>query len=413
MGHRRRGGTLAMVVQRIGKFAALALAGLLAACAIDDSGPVRSVWRPADGKPAYLNVVYLTDREPDLAAPGGFGVHWADKASCGTAETVIPAATLPAEKPQYGYIAKTRPRACATGTDLLGGVVADIEAQAKARKCNSVFLFVHGFHTGFDGAVLRAAQVGHDAQTGCVLAAFSWSSEVKLDRYTPDMEHGDYSQPFLAELLRELAASKLRVTILAHSTGDRLVLGVLSGFAHSRFPVRGGFIDELVLAAADVGNEKANDDFSHLLADATPYARRTTIYASKLDGILLVSKYEHGGVPRVGHDPEADLIYRADDKAHIVDVIDASQAPADLFDHSYFAMSYEAVADMTLALDGVPTAERLTAGDGWQPTLVCENAKGSPCGSDPRYALAVGKDRHPRLISRILLKLIPLMPLVP
>jgi hypothetical protein len=76
-------------------------------------------------------------------------------------------------------------------------------------------------------------------------------------------------------------------------------------------------------------------------------------------------------------------------------------------------MSYEAVADMTLALDGVPTAERLTAEDGWQPTLVCENAKGTPCGSDPRYALAVGKDRHPRLISRILLKLIPLMPLVP
>ena len=70
-------------------------------------------------------------------------------------------------------------------------------------------------------------------------------------------------------------------------------------------------------------------------------------------------------------------------------------------------MSYEAVADMTLALDGVPTAERLTAEDGWQPTLVCENAKGTPCGSDPRYALAVGKDRYPRLISRILLKLIP------
>ena len=404
---------MAKLRQGIGGFAVLALAGLLSACSIDDSGPVRSVWRPVNGKPSYVSVVYLTDRQPDPTAPGGFGKSWADAASCGTAEAVIPAAALPGEKPQYGYIAKTWPRACSTEKGLLAGLVADIEAQAKARNCNSVFLFIHGFHTGFDGAVLRAAQVGHDAQTGCVIAAFGWSSEVKLDRYLPDMEHSEYSLPFLSELLRELAESNLRVTILAHSTGDRMVLSVLSGFAHSRFPVRNGFIDELVLAAADVGNEKSNDDFSHLLADATPYVRRTTIYASKMDGILLVSKYAHGGVPRVGHDPQADLAYRADDRTHIVDVIDASDAPADILDHSYFAMSQEAVADMSLALAGVPTADRLTAEGGRAPTLVCKNVKDGPCGTDSRTALAVGKDRHPRLISRILLKLIPLMQLVP
>jgi esterase/lipase superfamily enzyme len=393
--------------------AVLALAGLLAACAMDDSGPVRSVWRPANGKPSTLGVVYLTDRQPDATAPGGFGKAWADKASCGVAEAIVPAAALPGEEPQYGYIAKTWPRACATDKGLLAGTVADIEAQAKARHCNSVFLFVHGFHTGFDGAVLRAAQVGHDTQTSCAIATFGWSSEVKLDRYLPDMEHSEYSFPFLSELLRALADSNLHVTILAHSTGARLVLGVLSGFAHSRFPVRNGFIDELVLVAADVGNEKTNDDFSHLLADAAPYARRTTIYASKMDGILLVSKYAHGGVPRAGHDPEADLAYRADDKMHVVDVIDASGARADLLDHSYFAMSTEAVADMSLALAGVPTADRLTAQGGWKPTLVCGNVENSPCDKDSRFALAVGEDRHPRLVSRILLKLIPLMQIVP
>jgi len=79
------GGALAKLRQWIGNFAALALAGLLAACAIDDSGPVRSVWRPANGKPSYINVVYLTDREPDPSAAAGFGQHWADEASCGVA----------------------------------------------------------------------------------------------------------------------------------------------------------------------------------------------------------------------------------------------------------------------------------------------------------------------------------------
>ncbi|MDE2500931.1 MAG: alpha/beta hydrolase [Alphaproteobacteria bacterium] len=393
-------------MQRIVPLAALAV--LLAGCAIDDSGPVRSVWRPADAKPAYINVVYVTDREPDATAPGGFGIKWADKASCGVAEAVVPPAMLPGQKPQYGYVAKTWPHDCATADGSLAGAVDEIKAQAKARHCDSVFLFIHGFHTGFDGAVLRAGQVGHDAQTGCAIATFSWSSEVRLDRYIPDLEHSEYSLPFLSELLRELAESNLRVTILAHSTGDRLMLAALSGFSHSRFPVRQGFIDQLVLAAADVGNEKGNDDFAHLLADATPYVKRTTIYASKMDGILLVSQYAHGGVPRVGQTPKADLAYQGDDKTHVVDVIDASHAPADLLDHSYFAMSYEAVADMTLALDGVPTAQRLKAQDGWKPTLVCE--KGAPCGGDARYALAT--DRQPRLISRVLLKLIPLMSIV-
>jgi esterase/lipase superfamily enzyme len=403
---------LAKLGQRIGSFAALALAGLLAACAIDDSGPVRSVWRPANGKPSYLSVVYLTDRQPDPKAAGGFGQHWADEPSCGMAETVIPAAMLPGEKPQYGYVAKTWRRACATNKGSLGGVVADIEAQAKARNCDSVFLFIHGFHTGFDGGVLRAAQISHDAQTGCAVASFGWSSEVELGRYAADLEHSQYSEPLLSEFLRELAESELHVKILAHSMGNRLVLATLSGFARGRGVVKPGFIDELVMAAADVGIEKGNDDFAHLLHDATPYVKRTTIYASSGDAVLAISNGAHGGVPRLGREPEADLVYRADDKTHIVDVIDASEVPADLLDHSYFAMSYEAVADMSLALAGVPTADRLTAQGGWKPTLVCGNVENGPCGKDSRYALAVGKDRHPRLVSRILVKLVPLIPFI-
>ncbi|HEY0281682.1 MAG TPA: alpha/beta hydrolase [Rhizomicrobium sp.] len=403
---------MARLRQKIGNFAVLALASLLAACAIDDSGPVRSVWRPADGKPSTINVVYLTDRQPDATAAAGFGQRWANEASCGVAETVIPPAMLPGEKPQYGYVAKTEPHACAKDKASLGGAVAAIEAQAKARNCNSVFLFVHGFHTGFDGAVLRAAQVSHDAQTGCAVASFSWSSEVKLNRYANDLEHSQYSEPLLAEFLRELAESGLQVKILAHSMGNRLVLATLSGFARGREPVKAGFIGELVLAAADIGIEKDNDDFSHLLRDAAPYVKRTTIYASAGDAVLVISRDAHGGVPRLGREPEASLAYRADDKTHIVDVIDASGAPADILDHSYFAMSYEAVADMTLALAGVPAADRLTAQGGWKPTLVCGNAKDLPCGKDSRHALAVGKGRHPRLVSRILVRLVPLIPFI-
>ena len=136
-------------------------------------------------KDAYINVVYLTDREVDAKAAGGFGTNWADAASCGTAEARIPPARLPGEEKRWGYVVKTWPHACAAKGSPLGGVMAEIEAQAKARHCDSVFLYIHGFHTGFDGAVLRAAQMSHDAQTGCAVATFSWSSEVELGRYVP------------------------------------------------------------------------------------------------------------------------------------------------------------------------------------------------------------------------------------
>jgi esterase/lipase superfamily enzyme len=386
---------------RISRLAGLALAVALGGCAVDDSGPVRSVWRPADGKSAWVNVVYVTDREPDTAFPGGYATRWAGTPSCGTAHTIIPPAMLPGEKPQYGYVEKASPVACANGKTALAGAIALIQEQAKARHCRSVFLFVHGFHTGFDGAVLRAAQVAGDARTGCAVAAFSWSAEIDVDRYVSDLEHSDYSQPLLAEFLRELAEADLRVTVLAHSLGSRLVLMTLSGLNQSREPPRTGFIDELVLAAADVGTDPKNNDFMKLMRGAAPFAKRTTIYASSLDSVLEISRREHGGVPRLGNEP--DLAFRPDDKDHVVDVIDATEAPADRLDHSYYAMSSEAVADMTAALNGVPLDDRL---NGKEPTLAC----GKNCA--PNYRLKVEEGRSPRFITRFIMHALPAIPLV-
>ena len=386
----------------------LALGTLLGACSIDDSGPVRSVWRPPDGKSTYVNVVYVTDREPDAKAAAGFGQHWADNASCGMALAIIPPALLAGEEPRWGYVERTTPETCASTKGSLAGAVGLIEVQAQARHCNSVFLFVHGFHTGFDGAVIRAGQIAHDAQSGCAIATFSWSSEVELGRYAADIEHSQYAEPLLAEFLRELAEFGLHVKIVTHSMGSRLVMATLSAFARGREAVKPGFIDELVLTAADIGVEPHNDDFAHLLHDAAPYVLRTTIYASAGDSVLAISKGAHGGVPRLGGEPQADLRYRADDKTHIVDVIDASGPPADILDHSYFGMSHEAISDMSLVLADVPTAQRLTGVDGWKPTLACAEA----CGKDGPYALAPVPGRHPRLVSRILVKMVPLIPFV-
>jgi hypothetical protein len=90
-------------------WAVLLLAATLSGCAIDDSGPVRSVWRPQSAKSTVSQVVYVTDREADSSFPGGYATRWAGKPSCGTAETIVPPAVAPGEAPQYGYVAKSRP----------------------------------------------------------------------------------------------------------------------------------------------------------------------------------------------------------------------------------------------------------------------------------------------------------------
>ncbi len=392
-------------------WAVLLLAATVTGCAIDDSGPVRSVWRPEPAKPTYSAVVYVTDREADASFPGGYATRWAGTPSCGTAEAVVPPAMAPGEAPQYGYVAKSHPVACSTagkaklaGAPNLSGAIGLIEAEAKAKHCRSVFLFVHGFHTGFDGAVLRAAQVAHDAQTGCVVAAFSWSAEINVDRYVSDLEHSDYAEPLLAEFLRELAESRLRVTVLGHSLGSRLTLMTLSGLGQSREPPPPGFIDELVLAGADVGVEPKNNDFLKLMLGAAPFAKRTTIYTSAYDTVLELSQRVHGGVKRLGS--TSDLAFQADDASHVVDMIDASGARADSLDHSYYAMSPETMNDMTLALAGVSLQTRIKPAKGSAATLTC----GPSCSEKMR--LRTPDTRSPRFITRFILHVLPVIPLL-
>lgn len=368
----------------------LALAAFLGGCALDDSGPVRSVFRPADARATAAKVIFVTDRAADPAAPGGFGKAWAGAASCGSADIVLPPARLAGEEEKWGYIARTEATPCAGPDGHLAGAMAQIIAAAKAKSCDTVLLFVHGFHTGFDGAVLKAGQIAHDAQTGCVAAAFSWSSSVRLDRYIADIEHSAYAEPLLEEFLRALADSGLKVQMVAHSVGARMSLAALSAIARGRGKVRPGFVSELVLAAPDIGTEKGDDDFAHLLRDAAPYAGRITLYASDNDAVLKVSQGAHGGVERAGNRP--------DYASHVVDVIDASRPPADLLDHSYFAMSYEAIYDMTLALRGVSLQDRLNGIGAWKPTLV------------QGETTALATTRAPRLITRILIRLVPLIP---
>ncbi|MBV8977383.1 MAG: alpha/beta hydrolase [Alphaproteobacteria bacterium] len=391
-------------------FLALFLALLVSGCVGDKAELVHSVWRPADGAAVERTVWYATDRAADKDWPGGFGKHWSDALSCGRTVAVLPAMSLVGEDISTGHLkpAAQAPLACAD----LDAFAARLAGEAHAKNCNEVLIYVHGFNTLFDGAVLRAGQLANDAQMPCPALAFSWSSEGEVGRYIADIEHSAYAVPEFEALLRGLAKSGMHVDILGHSMGARIALSALASMARHREPPPDDFVGELILAAADVGADPVNDDFAHLLGDARPFVHRITVYASSGDAVLAVSAVAHGDVARAGHRPLGDRALAAAGPDHAVDIVDATDAPAELLGHSYFGLSYEAVSDIALVLHGATVAQRLSKIDGWPVTLVCRPVEGES-GCDPRlphYVLYVDPARRPDFFVRLVRRLVPLLP---
>jgi esterase/lipase superfamily enzyme len=381
---------------------ALALAAALAGCVGDKAEYVHSVWRGADTQPIPRTVYYVTDRVAEAGWPGGFGKHWSDAPSCGTVTARIPPANLASEPYPTGALdKKTQPMACGTGLDGFAHAM-------KATGARCVLLYVHGFNTLFDGAALRAAQLAIDTATPCLAATFSWSSEGEVGRYIADIEHSAYAAPELEALLRALAATGLEVNIVAHSIGTRVTLQALSSITRHKEPAPENFVREMILAAADVGADPVNNDFAHLLADAKPFVRRATIYASAGDAVLAVSAVAHGDVLRAGRRVKGDRDLETPPGAdHIVDVVDATDAPAELLGHSYFGLSYEAVGDIALTLDGVPVEARLKQTGDRPATLVCKSACDA---AGAHYALNVAEARKPDFFTRLIRRLVPFIP---
>lgn len=381
---------------------ALLIALLLTGCVGDKAEYVHSVWATPGAADRERTVYFATDRAADKDWQGGFGKHWADNLTCGSVVAVVPPDQIKDEP--TGHLKQGAAAAMPCGGDAAQFARA-IAAEAHARDCNEVLLYVHGFNTLFEGAALRAGQLALDTRSDCIAAVFSWSSEGEIGRYVADIEHSAYAAPELEAFLRALAAQGVRVDIVAHSIGTRVTLTALSSMARHANPPRAAFVNEMILAAGDIGADPVNNDFAHLLADARPFAKRTTVYASSQDAVLAVSAVAHGDVPRSGRRPLAD---RALATPGVVEVIDASDAPAELLGHSYFGMSREAVSDIAAALRGASIDSRM------QPpaTLVCEPPKdASACDPTlPHYVLIVAPDRRPGLWTRVVRRLAPLLP---
>ena len=160
-------------------------------------------------------------------------------------------------------------------------------------------VFVHGFNTNFEEAVLKAAQLGMDVGIGGCIGLFSWPSKGKKDSYLSDEETVDLSCEMFAQFIEDFVKNVEfeKINIIAHSMGCRCVIGAIEDLAVNRPEVLLK-IDHIILVAADVNIHK----MPKFLKYAVGPCERLTSYVSEDDIPLKISSAVHS-YRRVGLTP--------------------------------------------------------------------------------------------------------------
>ncbi|WP_420829016.1 alpha/beta hydrolase [Ensifer adhaerens] len=244
-------------------------------------------------------------------------------------------------------------------------VVAEKWLNSHVRKSpdGSVLVFIHGFNNHFEDAVFRFAQIVHDSGARSVPVLATWPSRGSLLAYGYDRESTNYTRNAVERLFQYLARDPevKEVSILAHSMGNWLALESLRQMAIRNDGLPAKF-KNVMLAAPDVDV----DVFGSQIADMGKRRPRFTLFVSRDDRALAVSRRVWGNVSRLGAiDPEQSP-YKEELAADGITVVDLTKIKAgDNLHHTKFAESPEIVQLIGNRLSGGQTLtdSRLGLGD--------------------------------------------------
>jgi esterase/lipase superfamily enzyme len=209
---------------------------------------------------------------------------------------------------------------------------------------DDVLLFVHGYNTSFEAAVLRTAQLVHDLRFPGLGVSFSWPSAGTLSGYAHDEQVNAASVPALLEVLRLLSApigkekTDRRIHVIVHSMGNRLFLRAARELELDR-EARGlkpPVFGHVALAAPDVDAAT----FAMLVPSVIRQSRSTTLYYCQSDRALIASRAVHLDKP-VGLGPFF---------AEGLDTINADRANTSFLGHGYYASESPLLTDLMLTI---------------------------------------------------------------
>lgn len=198
-----------------------------------------------------------------------------------------------------------------------------------------VLVYVHGFNNHFDDAVYQLAQIAHDSGADAAPVLFTWPSRGSIFEYVYDRESTISSRDALEETLRAIAKDPGvgEITVMAHSMGSWLVMETLRQMAIRDGRV-GSKVQNVILASPDLDV----DVFATQWRDIGRPRPRLTVFVSRIDKALGVSRRLAGNIDRLGQiDPMTEPYHSALEKSG-VDVIDLTDLRvANSLNHSKFA----------------------------------------------------------------------------
>jgi esterase/lipase superfamily enzyme len=217
-----------------------------------------------------------------------------------------------------------------------------------------VLVYIHGFNTAFDFAVVRMAQVVEDLEFAGTPVVFSWPAhEVAVpwpSDYSQDEANAERSYGALARVFKTLveeqearpADRRGKIHVIAHSLGNRVTMRALS-ILDTLLPSGSKPMGQVVLAAPDV----STDDFARLLPTIQRRSERVSLYFNPNDQALWASYVRHGRERRAGN--SAQFIRNLDN-------IDAANVDTTLLGHGYWSEARPVLQDLNLLI-----------GMGWEP----------------------------------------------
>lgn len=179
---------------------------------------------------------------------------------------------------------------------------SDLEGQASANG-GRVLVYVHGYRETFASSTRDSFQIQRLTAFSGPVVQYSWPSQGKLSGYLVDETNVYWDERNFRRFLSKLATQPWTkdIVLVSHSMGARLVLPAVEFVDRTSSDADASNISNIILASPDIDREDFERDIAEevLAARRVNNNRRITIYVSRKDKALAISRTLHG-YPRLG-----------------------------------------------------------------------------------------------------------------
>jgi esterase/lipase superfamily enzyme len=248
-----------------------------------------------------------------------------------------------------------------------------LRVRVEASPNRQLMLFVHGYCATFRDAARRTAQMAYDMNYQGPGMFFSWPAGSDLEgfqeraNYLKDLRRAEESDEDLIAVIESISrwSGAERVHLVAHSMGNFVLTEALKTIddRNGKNQAVPRFFDQVVMAAPDLDARDFVKKSGHRVRG---FSNRFTVYASKQDKALKLSKTVNGFEP-LGL---LNDYSRQGAEAKLYELVDASTAESSWFDsgHVYYGDMPEMLIDLAFVFRGIP-AKSLQRGLGETPPL--------------------------------------------